>query len=130
MINDSVKIKDAYIINITCNFDIIVLPNYNNNEVILNCISEIQSYFDINNWNINQPILLKSINILLDKVTGVQTVTNVEIKNIAGKSLGYSEYSYDIKAATNQGVVYPSVDPMVFELKYPQSDIVGRVVPL
>jgi len=130
MINDSIKIKDAYIINITCNFDIIVLPNYNNNEVILNCISEIQSYFDIDNWNINQPILLKSINILLDKVDGVQTVTNVEIKNIAGKSLGYSEYSYDIKAATNQGVVYPSVDPMIFELKYPQSDIVGRVVPL
>jgi len=130
MINDSIKIKDAYIINITCNFDIIVLPNYNNNEVILNCISEIQSYFNIDNWNINQPILLKSINILLDQVIGVQTVTNVEIKNIAGKSLGYSEYSYDVKAATNQGVVYPSVDPMVFELKYPQSDIVGRVVPL
>ena len=130
MINDSVKIKDAYIINITCNFDIIVLPNYNNNEVILNCISEIQSYFSIDNWNINQPILLKSISILLDQIEGVQTVTNVEIKNIAGKSLGYSEYSYDIKAATNQGVVYPSVDPMVFELKYPQSDIVGRVVPL
>jgi len=130
MINDSVKIKDAYIINITCNFDIIVLPNYNNNEVILNCISEIQSYFSIDNWNINQPILLKSISILLDQIEGVQTVTNVEIKNIAGKSLGYSEYSYDIKAATNQGVVYPSVDPMIFELKYPQSDIVGRVVPL
>ncbi len=130
MINDSIKIKDAYIINIQVEFDIIVLPNFNNNDVILGCIGEIESYFSINNWNINQPILLKSINILLDQVEGVQTVSNVEIKNIAGASLGYSDYSYDLKSATNNGIIYPSVDPMIFELKYPQSDIVGRVVPL
>jgi len=130
MINDSIKIKDAYIINITCNFDIIVLPNFNNNTVILNCINELTQYFNIDNWNINQPILLNSLSILLDKVEGVQTVKNVEINNISGASLGYSDYSYDLKAATNNGIIYPSVDPMVFELKYPQSDITGRVVPL
>jgi len=130
MINDSIKIKDAYIINITCEFDIIVLPNFNNNDVILRCIESLRSYFNIDNWNVNQPILLKDISILLDKVEGVQTVTNVELKNIAGASKGYSDYSYDLKAATNQGVIYPSVDPMVFELKYPEVDIVGRVVPL
>jgi len=130
MINDSIKIKDAYIINITCNFDIIVLPNFNNNEVILRCIETLTNYFNIDNWNINQPILLKDISILLDKVEGVQTVTSVEINNIAGASKGYSDYSYDTKAATNNGVIYPSVDPMIFELKYPQADIIGRVVPL
>ena len=130
MINDSIKIKDAYIINITCEFDIIVLPNFNNNEVILNCINTLTEYFNIDNWNINQPILLKSLSILIDKVEGVQTVTNVLIKNVAGTSKGYSDYSYDIAAATNNGIVYPSVDPMIFELKFPSSDIVGRVVPL
>jgi hypothetical protein len=130
MINDSIKIKDAYIINITCNFDIIVLPNFNNNDVILRCIESLTNYFNIDNWNINQPILLKDISILLDKVEGVQTITKVEIKNISGASKGYSDYSYDTIAATNQGVIYPSVDPMIFELKYPQVDIVGRVVPL
>ena len=46
------------------------------------------------------------------------------------KDKGYSQYSYDLKAATNQGVIYPSIDPMVFELKYPRTDIVGRVIPL
>jgi len=130
MINDSIKIKDAYIINITCNFDIIVLPNFNNNDVILRCIEGLTSYFNIENWNINQPILLKDISILLDKVEGVQTVTDVQIKNIAGASKGYSDYSYDTIAATDRGVIYPSVDPMVFELKYPRVDIIGRVVPL
>ena len=130
MINDSIKIKDAYIINIICEFDIIVLPNFNNNDVILRCINSLTEYFNIDDWNINQPILLKDLSILLDKVEGVQTVMNVVVKNIAGVSKGYSDYSYDLVAATNQGVIYPSVDPMVFELKYPQSDIVGRVVPL
>ena len=52
------------------------------------------------------------------------------LKNVAGTSKGYSDYSYDIAAATNNGIVYPSVDPMIFELKFPSSDIVGRVVPL
>ena len=130
MINDSIKIKDAYIINIKCEFDIIVLPNFNNNDVILRCINALSSYFNINNWNINQPILLKDISVLLDKIEGVQTVTSVILKNIAGASKGYSDYSYDLSAATNQGIIYPSVDPMIFELKYPQSDITGRVVPL
>ena len=130
MINDSIKIKDAYIINIMCEFDIIVLPNFNNNEVILRCIDSLAEYFEIDKWNINQPILMKNLSILLDKVEGVQTVTNVVIKNISGASKGYSDFSYDLTAATDKGVIYPSVDPMVFELKYPQSDIIGRVVPL
>ena len=130
MINDSIKIKDAYVINIACEFDIIVLPNFNNNDVVVKCINSLISYFSIDNWNINQPIMLKDISIILDRVEGVQTVVKVEVKNIAGASMGYSDYSYDLLAATNQGVIYPSIDPMIFELKYPQSDIVGRVVPL
>ena len=130
MINDSIKIKDAYIINISCEFDIIVLPNFNNNDVVVKCINSLINYFNIDNWNINQPIMLKDISIILDRVEGVQTVVKVEVKNIAGASMGYSDYSYDLLAATNQGVIYPSIDPMIFELKYPQSDIVGRVVPL
>ncbi len=130
MINDSIKIKDAYIINIKCEFDIIVLPNFNNNNVIAACINSLADYFQVDNWNINQPIMLKDLSILLDKVEGVQTVANVVLKNIAGTSKGYSQYSYDLKAATNQGVIYPSIDPMVFELKYPRTDIVGRVIPL
>ena len=55
-----------------------------------------ESYFDIDKWQINQPIILKDLFILLDKVEGVQTVNNVEIVNLAGESLGYSKFSYDV----------------------------------
>ncbi len=130
MIGDSIEIKSAYIINIAANFEIVVLPNYNNNEVILACITSLQEYFDRDNWQINQPILLKDLFIRLDKISGVQTVKKVEIINKSGTTTGYSQYSYDIDSATQNQVIYPSLDPSIFEVKYPNTDIKGKVVPL
>ena len=130
MVNDAIKIKDAFVINIGVEFDIIVLPNYNNNGVLTKCVDALKDYFNIDKWQINEPIILKDLSILLDKVEGVQTVKNVKITNNAGESLGYSEYGYDIEGATVNGVVYPSLDPMIFEVKFPDDDIRGRVVPL
>ncbi len=75
-------------------------------------------------------VLLKDMSIILDKVEGVQTVNNITINNLSGESLGYSKFSYDITTATINGVVYPSVDPMVFEVKNPKQDIKGRVVQI
>ena len=130
IIGDSIEIKDAFIINIAIDFEIIVFPNFNNNNVILSCIAELQEYFNRDKWQINQPILLRDLFILLDKVTGVQTVKDIKITNKAGVSSGYSQYGYDISSATQNRVVYPSLDPSIFEIKYPNRDIKGRVVPL
>ena len=130
MVNDSINIKNGFIINIGVNFDIIVLPEFNNNQVLQRCILALQNYFDIDNWSINQPIILRNIFVLLDRIEGVQTVKDIEITNKVGESLGYSQYSYDISAATNANVIYPSLDPSIFEVKFPSTDIQGRVVPL
>jgi hypothetical protein len=130
MVNDSVNIKDAFIINIGVNFDIIVLPNYNSNEVLTKCIIALQDYFTINKWSINQPIILRDIYVLLDLIDGVQTVKTIDIKNLVGENLGYSKYAYDISAATISNVIYPSLDPSIFEIKYANTDIQGRIVPL
>ena len=73
---------------------------------------------------------MRDLYILLDKVEGVQTVKNIVVNNLTGEDLGYSDYAYDISGATIDGVVYPSIDPMIFEVKYPNTDIKGRVVPL
>ena len=130
MLTDSLKVKDSFIINIGVDFDIIVLPNYNNDEVLLKCIQYIQQYFKIDNWQINQPIILRDLYIGLDNIEGVQTVKTVNITNKTDVTLGYSQYAYDISAATLNNVVYPSIDPMIFEVKYPNTDIKGRVVSL
>ena len=130
MIGDNIEIRDAYIINIGINFEIIVLPEYNNNEVLLACIIALQTYFNIDNWQLNQPIFLRDLYILLDKIKGVQTVKNISIANKVGTSTGYSQYAYDIEGATQNQTIYPSLDPSIFEIRYPNSDIKGKVVPL
>ena len=130
MVNDAVSIRDAFIINIGVNFDIIVLPEFNSNQVLFDCITALKDYFAIDKWQINQPIILRDIYILLDRITGVQTVKNISISNLTGVNLGYSVYSYDISAATVANVIYPSLDPSIFEVKFPNTDIQGRVVNL
>jgi len=128
VIGDSINIKDAFIVNIGVDFEITVRPNFNSNEVLRKCLIELQTYFNINNWQINEPIQISELFLLLDKVQGVQTVKNVFISNKVGESLGYSKYAYDILGATLNGVIYPSIDPMIFEVKYPTSDIKGKTV--
>jgi len=130
MIGDNIEIRDAFIINIGVDFEIIVLPEYNNNEVLLACITALQTYFNINNWQINQPILLRDLYLLLDKIKGVQTVKSISISNKTGINSGYSQYAYDVTGATQNQVIYPSLDPSIFEVRYPNNDIKGKVVPL
>jgi hypothetical protein len=128
VIGDTVNVKDAFIINIGVDFEILVRPNFNSNEVLRNCINSLTQFFNINNWQINQPIILKDIEVLLDRVEGVQTVKEVKITNKVGTSLGFSQFAYDTDQATLNGVIYPSLDPMIFEVKTPSTDIKGRVV--
>jgi hypothetical protein len=130
MLTDAINIKPAYIINIGCNFDIVIRPNYTSQDVIARCILALQSFFNIDNWQVNEPILLGDIYSLLDTVEGVQTVKDIRIVNKSGIENGYSKYSYDVQAGLLNGVIYPSLDPSIFELKYPNTDIQGRVVTI
>ena len=130
LLTDAVNIKDAYVINIGLTFEIVTLPEYNSNEVLLACITKLKDIFAINKWQINQPIVLSKIYTELDKVQGVQTVTSVDIKNLYSINAGYSGNIYDTKTATKDGVIYPSLDPSIFEIKYPNKDIIGKVVSL
>jgi hypothetical protein len=130
MINDSIGIRDAFIINIGIDFEIITLPGANSDEVLLKCITALKDLFNIDKWQINQPILLRTLFVTLDAIQGVQTVKSINIVNKTDSTLGYSNFAYDISAATANNVIYPSLDPMIFELKYPNTDIQGKVVPL
>ena len=126
MLTDGVSIMDGHIINIGIDFDIIVTNDFNKADVLANCISRLKEYFLIDNWGFNQPINIGEIELLLSKVSGVSTVVQVEIVN---KTLGgYSPYSYNIAAATKNKIVYPSLDPCVFEVKFPDNDIRGRAL--
>jgi len=130
MIGDTISIKDAFVINFSVDFEIITYPNFNSNEVLESCIVALQTYFNTNRWQISQPIIIPDLFVLLDQLDGVQTVKNVFINNKTGTTKGYSQWAYDMKGANQNGTIFPSLDPSIFEIRYPNTDIKGRVVNL
>jgi hypothetical protein len=129
MVTDAINIKDAYYINIGINFDITILSGYANKDVLTLCISVLQDHFNTDKWQINQPIILSDIQSKLLQVKGVQSVVKVEIINKQDPTGNtYSQYGYDIVGATRNGNIYPSLDPAIFEIRFPNTDIQGRVV--
>jgi hypothetical protein len=126
LLTDGVNLLDGFIINIGVDFEIMVYGGYNKREVLARCITELQEYFNIDNWTFNMPINISEIELLIAGVEGVQSVPKCEIVN---KCLGeYSKNSYNISSATRGKMVYPSLDPSVFEVKFPNKDLKGRVI--
>jgi len=127
MLTDAINIKNASILNFNIEFDINVKKGFNNDSVLIRCINSLKAYFNIDNWQINQPIIIGDINNILYTIDGVQNVGKVIITNKYGINDGYSQFKYNFEAATRNNIIYPPVDPAIFELKYPNSDIIGRV---
>jgi hypothetical protein len=124
ILTDGVNVIDGFIINIGLNFEISVLKNYNKSDVLTNCITQLKDYFSIDNWTFNQTINISEIELLLANVEGVSSVPMLEFVNKCGGQ--YSSNSYNITAATKGKIIYPSLDPSVFEIKFPNADIKGR----
>ncbi len=125
MLTDGVNIIDGFVINIGIDFEIKVFTNYNKSEVLTNCINEIKNYFSIDNWSFNQTINISEVELLIASVDGVSSVSYIEFNNKCGGV--YSPNAYNIEAATKDKIIYPSLDPSVFEIKFPNTDIRGRV---
>ena len=129
LMTDAINIIDGYVVNIGVNFDITVFSNYNKREVVLKCTQAIANYFDITKWKMSQPINISELELEIANVSGVSSVPKVEIVNLVDASgTTYSQYSYNIAEATKNKIVYPSLDPSIFELKYPGKDIKGRAL--
>lgn len=128
MLTDGVNIIDGFVINIGVDFEIICYSNYNKREVLTNCLTQLQEYFNIDNWTFNKPINISEIELILANVDGVMSVPSVKLSNLCGGDGNYSPNRYNIDEATKGKIVYPSLDPSIFEIKYPTKDIKGRAL--
>tara|TARA_R100000008_G_scaffold86876_1_gene82292 strand:+ start:2323 stop:4374 length:2052 start_codon:yes stop_codon:yes gene_type:complete len=128
MLTDGVNLLDGFVVNIGLDFDVRVYGDYNKREVLTNCITALKEYFEIDKWTFNMPINIGDVEMLIGNIEGVQSVVKTEFKNLCGTASGYSVNEYDVLAATKNKQIYPSLDPCVFEVKYPDKDIRGRVV--
>jgi len=130
MLTDAVNIIDGFIVNIGVDFEINVYSNYNKREVLAECLTQLQEHFHIDNWTFNKPINISEIELLLANVEGVMSVPSVKISNIcrSDNNEDYSPNRYNIEQATKGKIIYPSLDPSIFEVKYPNKDIKGRAI--
>jgi hypothetical protein len=128
IMTDGINVIDGYIINIGVEFSITVYKGFNKKDVLLTCIQAVQNFFNIDNWNFSQPINLSQLQLEIAKVDGVQSVISLKVLNKTALDGNYSTVEYDVAAATKNGIIYPSVDPSIFEVKYPDSDIKGSVL--
>jgi hypothetical protein len=138
ILTDAINIKDAYVINLGVRFSLYVKKGHNKNEILLKCIQKVKDYFDIDRWQVNQPIILQDIAYQISLVEGVNNVVppiddnpdkdTIVITNKFKKENGYSGNIYNVKAATSKDILYPSLDPSIFEVRFPNIDIVGKVL--
>jgi hypothetical protein len=128
MLTDALNIKSAFIINLGINFEVIPKPNINSNEVVLKCIARLKVLLSNDRMQINGPLNISSIISDLDSIDGVQSIPTFEFVNLHSSNKGYSGNQYDINSAIKNNILYPSLDPSIFEIKYPNADIKGKVV--
>jgi len=138
LVTDAVNIKDAYVINIAVDFAILTKIGFNKNDVLLRCVSTVKDFFTTDRWQIGQPIVLSDIAYELSLVDGVSSIVApvennpdkllILVTNKYKTSEGYSGNFYDIESGLIDGVLYPALDPSIFEIKFPNSDIRGKVV--
>ena len=128
MLTDAINIKAAFIINLGINFQVIPKPNINSNEVVLRCIDRLKVLLSNDRMQINGPLDISALISELDKVEGVQSVPEFDFENLHLVANGYSGNEYDIEKAIKNNILYPSLDPSIFEIKYPNKDIKGRAV--
>lgn len=119
-----IDLLDGKIINIGINFSIVVIPGYNKSEVKFNTLLKLKEHFNINNWQLRQPINIDEIRCLIKETEGVYSISNLDIvnKSNVSNSLTYSFEVFDVKSNTRNNIVFCPTNA-IFEVKYPDSDI-------
>ena len=126
MINDTIDILDARIANVGVQFDIIADPTKNKFDVLQRAVDAIKTKLVATNYEIGEPISLTDIFRILKDEDGVLDVLTVKVVSKRGGN--YSTFTYDVKMNTSpDGRMVYAKDNVIFEIKFPDSDILGTV---
>ena len=130
MISDAIDILDGQIINLQINYDITVDPTFNRQLVLQNVQAKLIQYFDVGNFQMDQPLILDDVRNIIYNNVGVLAVRDIAVTNITG-TVGdriYSNVSYNVNSnLINNTILIPPAGGM-FEIKYFASDLVGRAI--
>lgn len=128
MISDAIDILDGRIINLQINYDITVDPTFNRQQVLQNVQAKLVDYFDVGNYQMDQPLILDDVRNIIYNNVGVLGVRGITATNVTG-TVGdrvYSSVRYDITTnLINNSILIPPPGGM-FEIKYVNFDLIGR----
>lgn len=129
LIGDSIDILDASVINIGLRFQVTVDKRYNENNVLTKVIRKIKNYLKTDNFQINQPINKTDVSLLITSTEGINSLISMTFFSRSGSFQGreYSVVNYNVNTNTVKGILHPPNNG-IFEVKYPDDDIVGKVV--
>lgn len=129
MISDAIDIVDAQVINLKITFESTVDNSMNKKVVLQNVIQKLQKYFNIKNFQIDQPIILSDIHNIIYNNVGVLSVNKLKVESVFGTNGNrtYSDSFFDVDTNTTRGMIVPPPGA-IFEMKFPEVDIVGKAV--
>jgi len=128
IVSDAIDILDVSVINIGLDYTVTISQDAKASIVISSINSRLSKYFNINNFQVDQPIKIGEVENLILNTNDVESIASISFKNLTGVSGNntYSSYAYDPKRNTERGYLFPPTGG-IFELKYPNSDITGRI---
>ena len=125
MVNDTIDILDAKVVNLGINFSIVIDPEKDKHEVLSSATETLNSIYS-DKMNIGEPFYITEVWQRLGKVEGVVDVVDVEVVKMTGGL--YSSISLDIDqnmSADGRYIVAP--ENVIFEIRYPRGDIKGTI---
>ncbi len=126
MINDSVDILDAKIVNLGIKFELISEMGVNKTQIFSDAVSRLTAFL-VNGQDVGEDFSITDLYTVLNNVPGVIDTVSIKVDQIA--NVGYSSTIFNVKTNTSpDGRYIKAPVNVVFEIKYPSADIQGTIV--
>ena len=126
MINDTIDILDAFIVNIGVNFTAVAERNADRFDVQAAAINVLKSYFNTRQYDIGERFYISDLYSVLRTAPGLLDVVDVEISTKYGSR--YADAPIEIEQRIDPDARYIDIPKnVIVEVKYPDADITGTI---
>lgn len=119
-LNQGIDILNGKIVNIGIEYSIVVQPGKNKTKVKIDTLKKVKEHFLVDKWQLNQPIIIKDVESLIQNTEGVLSISEFKIinKNNISDGLQYSEEVFSVSSNTRNNILFAPPNS-IFEIKFP-----------
>ena len=128
IISDAIDVLDTKIINLALRYSINIETSVNPQTTIASVNSKLADYFKIENFHIDQPIMLGDVENIILNTRGVTSIASLRVLNRTGlfESRQYSPEGFSVNRYLDRGMIFPPRGG-IFEFRHPNDDFIGRI---